>query len=76
MEYSMLGQLETEKTITNNPRDIRQHCKPVQKKEPSENNSEFWEMKNNDGIVKSQKEKKEEVEDISQQSKTLKIFEK
>lgn len=33
-------------------------------------------MKNNDGIIKSQKEKKEEVEEISQQNKTLKIFEK
>lgn len=46
------------------------------KKEPSENNSEFLGMKNNDGIIKGQKEKKEEVEEISQQSKTLKIFEK
>ena len=59
MEYSVLGQLETEKTITNIPRDIRQRCKPVQKKEPSENNSEFLGMKNNDGIIKSQKKKKE-----------------
>lgn len=35
-----------------------------------------WERKTMMVCIQSQKEKKEEVEEISQQSKTLKIFEK
>lgn len=69
MEYSMLRQLQTESTITNIPRDTRKHCKPMYKSNLQKTIVGSWKLKTMMVYIKSQKEKKEEDEKFSQQSK-------